>query len=42
MTIGVMIIGYGTRNGNLEQILQTQVRRLRCRGWELILFPCCD
>ena len=34
MTIGVMIIGYGTRNGNLEQILQTQVRRLRCRGWE--------
>ena len=36
MTIGILIIGYGTRNGNLEQILQTQVRRLRCRGWELV------
>ena len=29
-----MIIGYGTRAGNLEQILETQARRLRCRGWE--------
>ncbi|MBR4244229.1 MAG: cobalamin biosynthesis protein CbiX [Candidatus Methanomethylophilaceae archaeon] len=34
MTNGIIIAGYGTRKGNLEEILQTQARRLRCRGWE--------
>ena len=34
MTEGIMIVGYGTRNGNLEDILTEQARRLRCRGWE--------
>lgn len=31
---GIMIVGYGTRNGNLEEVLQKQAARLRCRGWE--------
>ncbi len=34
MTKGILIIGYGTRKGNLTEILETQARRLRCRGWE--------
>jgi len=34
MTKGVLIIGYGTRDGNLEEILDIQVKRLQCRGWE--------
>ncbi|AMK13422.1 cobalamin biosynthesis protein CbiX [methanogenic archaeon mixed culture ISO4-G1] len=31
---GIIIVGYGTRKGNLEEVLQIQARRLRCRGWE--------
>lgn len=31
---GILIVGYGTRKGNLEEVLQTQVKRLKCRGWE--------
>lgn len=31
---GVLIIGYGTRDGNLTEILDTQVNRMKCRGWE--------
>ncbi len=34
MTKGIIIVGYGTRKGNLEEILNTQASRLRCRGWE--------
>ena len=34
MTDGILIIGYGTRKGNLEEILNKQAARLRCRGWE--------
>lgn len=34
MTNGIIIAGYGTRKGNLEEILQTQVRRLKSRGWK--------
>ncbi|MBR4685006.1 MAG: cobalamin biosynthesis protein CbiX [Candidatus Methanomethylophilaceae archaeon] len=34
MSKGVLIVGYGTRNGNLTEILDTQVNRLKCRGWE--------
>jgi len=34
MTNGVLIVGYGTRKGNLEEVLQTQANRLRCRGWK--------
>jgi len=34
VTKGVLIIGYGTRDGNLEEVLDTQVKRMRCRGWE--------
>ena len=34
MTVGIMIVGYGTRKGNLEEVLETQAKRLRCRGWE--------
>ena len=33
MTNGILIIGYGTRNGNLEEILNKQADRLKCRGW---------
>lgn len=31
---GVLIIGYGTRKGNLEDVLNSQANRLRCRGWD--------
>ena len=31
---GILIVGYGTRNGNLTEILDVQVNRLKCRGWE--------
>jgi len=31
---GILIVGYGTRKGNLEQVLETQAKRLRSRGWE--------
>ncbi len=34
MTKGILIVGYGTRNGNLEEVLDTQVKRLKCRGWQ--------
>ena len=34
MSKGVLIVGYGTRNGNLTEILDTQVNRMKCRGWE--------
>ncbi len=34
VTKGILIVGYGTRNGNLEEVLQKQAARLRCRGWE--------
>jgi len=34
VTKGILIIGYGTRNGNLDEVLETQVKRLKCRGWE--------
>jgi len=34
MTKGIIIVGYGTRKGNLEEVLETQAARLRCRGWE--------
>ncbi|MBO4503064.1 MAG: cobalamin biosynthesis protein CbiX [Candidatus Methanomethylophilus sp.] len=34
MTDGILIIGYGTRKGNLEEVLKKQAERLRCRGWE--------
>ncbi len=29
-----MLVGYGTRKGNLDEVLETQVRRLRCREWD--------
>ncbi len=29
-----MIVGYGTRKGNLEEVLEAQANRLKCRGWE--------
>lgn len=29
---GTLIVGYGTRDGNLEQIMETQAARLRARG----------
>lgn len=32
MTKGLMIVGYGTRKGNLEQVLETQKKRLEARG----------
>lgn len=32
MTKGVMIVGYGTRKGNLEEILGRQAARMRARG----------
>lgn len=32
MTKGYLIIGYGTRKGNLEQVLESQAARLRARG----------
>lgn len=31
---GVLLVGYGTRKGNLVEVLESQARRLRCRGWE--------
>ena len=34
MSKGIIIVGYGTRKGNLEEVLETQARRLRCRGWK--------
>ena len=34
MSKGVLIVGYGTRDGNLTEILDTQVNRLKCRGWQ--------
>ena len=34
MVNGILIVGYGTRKGNLEEVLETQARRLKCRGWE--------
>ncbi len=34
VTKGILVVGYGTRNGNLQEVLDTQVKRLRCRGWE--------
>lgn len=34
MSKGILIVGYGTREGNLTEILDTQVNRLKCRGWE--------
>ena len=33
MSKGIMIAGYGTRDGNIEEVLKTQARRLRARGW---------
>ena len=33
MTNGIIIAGYGTRKGNLEEILQKQASRLAARGW---------
>ena len=38
MTNGIIIAGYGTRKGNLEEVLQTQAKRLRCRGWDHVEF----
>ena len=32
MTKGIMIAGYGTRKGNLEEILERQAARMRARG----------
>lgn len=32
MTKGIMIVGYGTRKGNLEEILYRQAARMRARG----------
>ena len=32
MTKGVLLIGYGTRKGNLEEILGRQLARLEARG----------
>jgi len=34
MKSGIVIAGYGTRNGNLVEILETQAKRLECRGWD--------
>ena len=34
MSKGILIVGYGTRKGNLEEVLETQARRLSCRGWD--------
>lgn len=34
MTKGTMIVGYGTRKGNLEEVLETQKKRLEARGRE--------
>jgi len=34
MTNGIIIAGYGTRKGNLEEVLETQAKRLECRGWD--------
>jgi sirohydrochlorin ferrochelatase len=34
MTKGIMIAGYGTRKGNLEQVLSAQAARMRARGIE--------
>ncbi len=34
MSKGIMIVGYGTRKGNLESILEVQRKRLLCRGWK--------
>jgi sirohydrochlorin cobaltochelatase len=31
---GAMIVGYGTRKGNLEEVLEKQAQRVRCRGWD--------
>ena len=31
---GILIVGYGTRKGNLEEVLNNQARRLRARGWD--------
>ncbi len=31
---GIIIVGYGTRKGNLEEVLEKQAQRLKCRGWE--------
>jgi sirohydrochlorin cobaltochelatase len=34
MSKGIMIAGYGTRDGNIEEVLETQAKRLRARGWK--------
>ncbi len=34
MTKGIMIVGYGTRKGNLEEVLTIQAKRLKSRGWK--------
>jgi len=31
----ILLAGYGTRSGNLEEILEIQARRLRARGWDV-------
>jgi len=31
---GILIVGYGTTDGNLIEVLDTQVGRMKCRGWE--------
>ena len=32
MTKGIIIVGYGTRTGNLTEIIERQADRLRARG----------
>lgn len=34
MSNGIIIAGYGTRKGNLEEVLQKQAARLVARGWK--------
>jgi len=34
MTNGIIVAGYGTRKGNLEEVLETQKARLEARGWK--------
>jgi sirohydrochlorin cobaltochelatase len=33
---GILIVGYGTRQGNLEQILEIQKKRLSCRQFDIV------
>ena len=36
MTKGIIIVGYGTRTGNLTEIIEKQAARMRARGMKIV------